>query len=66
MRRTPPHRRDLPLIRVNGEPMVSVALRGGRVFSVLSFVIDGKRISRIYNMRNPDKLKGVALSYRAI
>ena len=33
----------------------------GRLFSVLSFVIDGERISRIYNVRNPDKLIGIAL-----
>jgi hypothetical protein len=28
---------------------------------VLSLVIDGERISRIYNVRNPDKLIGIAL-----
>jgi RNA polymerase sigma-70 factor (ECF subfamily) len=39
----------------------------GRVFSVLSFVIDGdERVSRIYNVRNPDKLIGVALRDLAV
>jgi RNA polymerase sigma-70 factor, ECF subfamily len=46
--------------RVNGE-LGAVALMDGRLFSVLSFVMDGERISRIYNVRNPDKLIGIAL-----
>jgi len=33
----------------------------GQVFSVLAFVVDGERVCRIYNVRNPDKLTRVAL-----
>ena len=48
------------LTRVNGETG-AVATLDGRVFSVIAFDIEGERISRIYNVRNPDKLARVAL-----
>jgi hypothetical protein len=48
------------LARVNGE-LGAVALMDGHIFSVLSFVVDGEHISRIYNIRNPDKLTRIAL-----
>ena len=48
------------LIRVNGE-LGAVCTMDGNLFSILSFVTDGERISRIYVIRNPDKLAGVAL-----
>ena len=53
------------LTRVNGE-LGAVALMDGRVFSILSFVIDGGRISGICNVRNPDKLTGIALRDLAV
>jgi RNA polymerase sigma-70 factor (ECF subfamily) len=48
------------LIRVNGE-LGAVCTMDGNLFSILSFVTDGERISRIYVIRNPDKLSRVAL-----
>jgi RNA polymerase sigma-70 factor (ECF subfamily) len=48
------------LIRVNGE-LGAVCTMDGNLFSILSFVTDGEHISRIYVIRNPDKLAGVAL-----
>jgi len=48
------------LIRVNGE-LGAVVMMDGRLFSILSFVTDGQRVCGIYNVRNPDKLGGVAL-----
>ncbi|MCW5620415.1 MAG: RNA polymerase sigma-70 factor [Burkholderiales bacterium] len=48
------------LIRINGE-LGAVNLFEGRLHSVLSFRIDGDRITGIYVMRNPDKLAGIAL-----
>jgi len=48
------------LTRVNGE-IGAVASVDGQVFSVLAFVVDGERVCRIYNVRNPDKLTRVAL-----
>jgi len=51
------------LTRVNGE-LGAVALMDGQLFSVLAFKLDGEHISRIYNVRNPDKLTRVALRDR--
>ena len=48
------------LIRVN-EELGAVVMMDGRLFSILSFVTDGQRVCGIYNVRNPDKLGGVAL-----
>jgi len=48
------------LIRVNGE-LGAVCTMHGKLFSILSFVTDGERISRIYVIRNPDKLAGIIL-----
>ena len=48
------------LIRVNGE-LGAVNIHGGKVHSVLSFRMDGDRITGIYTMRNPDKLAGISL-----
>lgn len=48
------------LVRVNGE-VGAVCTMDGKLFSVLSFVTDGERIHRIYNVRNPDKLGRVVL-----
>jgi RNA polymerase sigma-70 factor (ECF subfamily) len=48
------------LTRVNGE-LGAVCTMDGNLFSILSFVTDGERISRIYVIRNPDKLSRVAL-----
>jgi RNA polymerase sigma-70 factor (ECF subfamily) len=40
---------------VNGEPAVRVDLDGA-LDSVVSVVVEGSRISRIYSVRNPEKL----------
>ena len=48
------------VIRVNGE-LGAVRTMDGNLFSILEFVTDGEHISRIYVIRNPDKLAGVAL-----
>lgn len=48
------------LIRINGE-LGAVNLFEGKLHSVLSFRIDGDRITGIYVMRNPDKLAGISL-----
>jgi len=48
------------LIQVNGELGAAVMI-DGQLFSILSFVTDGQRICGIYNVRNPDKLAGIAL-----
>ena len=48
------------LIRINGE-LGAVNTFDGEVHSVLSFRIDGDRITGIYVMRNPDKLAGIRL-----
>ena len=48
------------LVRVNGE-LGALCTMDDRLFSVLAFDIDGERIRRIYNVRNPDKLARVAL-----
>ena len=45
---------------VNGE-LGAVCTMHGKLFSILSFVTDGERISRIYVIRNPDKLAGIIL-----
>jgi hypothetical protein len=45
---------------VNGE-VGAVCVKDGAVFSILSFVTSGDRISRIYVIRNPDKLAGIAI-----
>jgi len=47
------------LIRINGE-LGAVNIFQGKVHSVISFRIDGDRITGIYTMRNPDKLAGVS------
>jgi RNA polymerase sigma-70 factor (ECF subfamily) len=48
------------LTRVNGESG-AVCTMNGDLFSIFAFVSDGERISRIYNIRNPDKLSKVTL-----
>jgi len=48
------------LIRVNGE-LGAAAILNGEVFSIIAFEIDGEHVSRIYNVRNPDKLRSVTL-----
>jgi RNA polymerase sigma-70 factor (TIGR02957 family) len=48
------------LIRINGE-LGAVNLFEGKLHSVISFRIDGERITGIYTMRNPDKLAGIRL-----
>lgn len=45
---------------VNGEPGV-LRLIDGKLDSVISLVTDGSRIVEMYSVRNPDKLKGIAL-----
>jgi len=49
---------DLTIIErtVNGQPGL-VAQRGGTTVTVLAFSIDGDRITRIWAIRNPDKLR---------
>lgn len=47
------------LIHINGE-LSAVNLFQGHVHSVLSFRVDGDRISGIYVIRNPDKLAGIS------
>jgi RNA polymerase sigma-70 factor, ECF subfamily len=49
------------LVRVNGE-LGAAAIANGSVFSIMAFELEGERISRIYNIRNPDKLRGVTLA----
>lgn len=46
---------------VNGEPGL-LALRNGKLDSVLAFRFDRKRISAVYGIRNPDKLRSVNIS----
>ena len=41
---------------VNGQPGL-IAQRGGTTVTVLAFSIDGDRITRIWAIRNPDKLR---------
>jgi len=48
------------LIRINGE-IGAANVFEGKLHSVLSFRIDGDRITGIYVMRNPDKLAGISL-----
>jgi len=52
------HTPDLTVIErtVNGQPGL-VAQRGGTTVTVLAFSIDGDRITRIWAIRNPDKLR---------
>jgi RNA polymerase sigma-70 factor (ECF subfamily) len=53
------------LIQVNGE-LGAAVMMDEQLFSILSFVTDGQRICGIYNVRNPDKLTGVALRAVAV
>jgi RNA polymerase sigma-70 factor, ECF subfamily len=53
------------LIRVNGE-LGALAMMDGQPFYIVSIVTDGERISRIYNILNPDKLTGIALRDPAV
>jgi RNA polymerase sigma-70 factor (ECF subfamily) len=48
------------LIRINGE-LGAVNIFQCRLHSVLSFRIDGDRITGIYVVRNPDKLSGIVI-----
>jgi RNA polymerase sigma-70 factor (ECF subfamily) len=45
---------------VNGQPGL-IAQRGGTTVTVLAFSIDGDRITRIWAIRNPDKLRAWTL-----
>lgn len=47
------------LVRVNGETG-AMSLNQGRLHAVLSFRVDGDRITGIYVMRNPEKLAGIS------
>ena len=53
-----PRGHDLTIIErtVNGQPGL-IAQRGGTTVTVLAFGIDGDRITRIWAIRNPDKLR---------
>jgi RNA polymerase sigma-70 factor (ECF subfamily) len=53
------------LIGVNGK-LGAAAIMDGQVFSIVAFEIDGERISRIYNIRNPDKLQRITLPGLAV
>jgi RNA polymerase sigma-70 factor, ECF subfamily len=53
------------LIQVNGE-LGALAMMDGQPFYIVSIVTDGERISRIYNILNPDKLTGIALRDPAV
>jgi RNA polymerase sigma-70 factor (ECF subfamily) len=55
------HTPGLTLIErtVNGQPGL-IAQRGGTTVTVLAFGIDGDRITRIWAIRNPDKLRAWA------
>ena len=44
------------LAQVNGE-IGALCFEGDALFSVISFAMDGERISGIYVVRNPDKLR---------
>jgi RNA polymerase sigma-70 factor (ECF subfamily) len=48
----------LQKIAVNGETGVALCL-DGRLLAVISLVTDGQRILGVYNVLNPDKLRGV-------
>jgi len=50
-------------VGVNDEPGLAL-LRGGRPFAILSIRTDGLRILDVYNIMNPEKLRGVALGER--
>ena len=50
---------------VNGEPGLLV-LRNGKLDSVLAFRFNRDRIGAIYNVRNPDKLRGIDLSCESV
>jgi RNA polymerase sigma factor (sigma-70 family) len=56
------HTPDLTIIErtVNGQPGL-IAQRGGTTVTVLAFGIDGDRITRIWAIRNPDKLRAWTL-----
>jgi RNA polymerase sigma-70 factor (ECF subfamily) len=51
---------EFRVIGVNGEPGLAL-LRGGRPFAILSIRTDGRRILDVYNIMNPEKLRGIAL-----
>lgn len=51
--------RTLKLIYLNGLPAM-IDLRSGKLFSVTTFDFKDGRISAIYSLLNPDKLKGIA------
>jgi RNA polymerase sigma-70 factor (ECF subfamily) len=57
------HADDLTVIErtVNGQPGL-IAQRGGTTVTVLAFGIDGDRITRIWAIRNPDKLRAWTLA----
>ena len=56
MARRPP--RTIGMVTVNGAPGLVLRDADG-VLSVISFTIDGGRITAIDVVRNPDKLSGV-------
>jgi RNA polymerase sigma-70 factor, ECF subfamily len=51
-------RLELKTVSINGEPGFMLVI-DGRPFSALSFVTDGRRIHSLFQVLNPDKLKGV-------
>jgi RNA polymerase sigma-70 factor (ECF subfamily) len=56
-------RLTLEKIAVNGETGVALSV-DGRLVAVISLVTDGRRIVGVYNVLNPDKLRGVAHAVR--
>jgi RNA polymerase sigma-70 factor (ECF subfamily) len=55
---------EMRKIVVNGETGLAI-LVSGRLLSVMSFATDGERVTGIYSVLNPDKLRGVALGEAA-
>lgn len=55
---------ELRRVVVNGEPGLAM-LHGDRLVSVLSIRTDGEKILGVFNIVNPDKLRGVTLPPRA-
>ena len=58
LRRAPEKGLALQKIAVNGEAGLAIRV-AGRLIAVMSFATDGHKILGVYNVLNPDKLRGV-------
>jgi RNA polymerase sigma-70 factor (ECF subfamily) len=61
LRRAPAKGLALQKIAVNGEAGLAIRV-AGRLIAVMSFATDGHKILGVYNVLNPDKLRGVPLA----